>query len=137
MEHIKQELNAYKHNKRLLEKMEEEIEEYRNKATSCTSVLSDMPKGTGIHDKVAQYASIIADIEVEKMNQRILLEKSRKDIEDIINKIDQPYRNILYFRYIKEETLEEIACDIGYNYVHICRLHQKALLEYKKFKDVK
>jgi DNA-directed RNA polymerase specialized sigma subunit len=136
MENTKKELNAYKHNKRLLEKMDEEIEEYRNKATSCTSVLSDMPKGTGIHDKVAQYASIIADIEAEKMEQRILLEKSRKDIEDIINKIEQPYRNILYFRYIKEETLEEIACDIGYNYRHLCRMHEKALLEFKRIKDV-
>jgi RNA polymerase sigma factor (sigma-70 family) len=135
MEEVKKELSAYKHNKKLLEKMEEEIEEYRNKATSCTSVLSDMPKGTGIHDKMAQYASIIADIEAEKINQLIELEKSKQVIENTISKLEQPYRNIIHYKFIDSMTLEDIAPEVPCSERQIYRLYKKALQEYKKIKD--
>ena len=113
MEDIKKELSSYKHDKRLLEEKEKEIDEYRNKATSCTSVLSDMPKGNAVHDKVAQYASIIADLEKEKYELCITLETNKRKIEQIINNLEQPYRNILYFRYIKDYNLTHIACDMN------------------------
>ena len=44
MEEIIYELNSYKHDLQLLEEKEKEINEYRNKATSCTSVITGMPR---------------------------------------------------------------------------------------------
>lgn len=135
IEEIKQELKSYIHDKTLLTEIDKEIEEYRTKATSCTAELSDMPKGSRkIKDKLAEYASIIADLQMEKLEEQINMEKQKKQLEDTIKKIEQPYKNILYFRYILDNKLEDVADMIKYDYKYVCKLHSKALFLYRKQK---
>ena len=76
-------------------------------------------------------------MEQEKVSQLIELENKKSAIESIIEKVEQPYKNILYFKYIKDFTLEVIAEKIGYNYRYTCKLHQKALQLYKQNKEIK
>lgn len=136
IEEVKEELQSYIHDLNLIEEKETEIEEYREKATSCTSQLSDMPKGSSkIHDKVAEYAAIIADLQIEKYNYLIEMEQKKKRIEDKIDKIKQPYKNILYYKYIKGYNLTNIAAKLSYEYKWTCKLHGTALEEYRKQHD--
>lgn len=135
MEEVKKELNSYIQEKKYLEQLDAEIEEYRTKATSCTAELSDMPKANKrIYDKVAEYAAIIADLEYEKIDERIKIEKQKKLIEDKVKCLDQPYKNILYFKYIKGYDLTEVAKEIRYEYKYTCSLHGKALKQYQEIK---
>lgn len=128
---IKKELNSYRYDLDLIEEMKCEIEEYRNKATSCTSQLNDMPSGSKkIQDKIAEYAAIIADLEKEKYDLLIAMEQNKQKIENKIMQIDQPYRNILFFSYIRGLDLNKVAVRINYSYKWTCDLHITALEKY-------
>ena len=56
---------------------------------------------------------------------------TKKKIEDKIDMLEQPFRNILYFKYIKGLTLTEVANNIHNGYKYTCDLHGQALMKYK------
>lgn len=132
MEETKKELSSYLQDKRLLKEKENELEELKTKATKITTELRDMPKGTPeIQDRMAEYASKIVDLKNEKYAQIIKMYKTKKEIEDKIELIDQPYKNILHFKYIKGLNLTQVANEIKYEYEYTKKLHGIALLKYK------
>lgn len=85
-----------------------------------------------IQDRMAEYTSEIVQLKNEKYDQIINMYKTKKKIEDKIDLLDQPYKNILYFKYIKGLSLTEVANEIGYNYKWTCELHGHALTKYKQ-----
>ena len=132
MEDIKKELSAYLQDEKLLKDKEEDLEELITRAEKITTELSDMPKGTPeIQDRIAEYAAEIVDLKNEKYDQIIKMYKTKKQIEDKIDLLDQPYRNILYYKYIKGYDLTKVANIVGYNYKWTCELHGNALQTYK------
>lgn len=133
MEETKRELGAYLQDKKLLKEKEDDLEELITRATKITTELSDMPKGTPkLEDRMAELASQIVDMKNEKYGQIIKMYKTKKQIEDKIDLLEQPYRNILYFKYIKGKNLTEVANVIGYNYKWTCEMHGYALKKYKE-----
>lgn len=133
MDEIKKELGSYLQDKRLLKEKEDDLEELITKATKVTKELNDMPQGTPeIQDRMAELASQIVDMKKEKYEQIINMYKTKKKIEDKIDILEQPYKNILYFKYIKGLNLTEVANKIGYNYKWTCELHGHALAKYKQ-----
>lgn len=133
MEETKRELGAYLQDKKLLKEKEDDLEELITRATKITTELSDMPKGTPkLEDRMAELASQIVDMKNEKYWQIIKMYKTKKQIEDKIDLLEQPYRNILYFKYIKGKNLTEVANVIGYNYKWTCEMHGYALKKYKE-----
>ena len=119
--------------KRLLQEKEEDLEELITKATKITTELNDMPKGSPeIQDRMAQLASQIVDLKNKKYDQIIKMYKTKEAIEGKIDKLEQPYKNILYFKYIKGFGLTKVANEIGYNYKWTCELHGHALAKYKQ-----
>lgn len=132
MEDIKKELGEYLQESKLLKNKEEELEELITKATKVTTEISDMPKGSPkVEDKMAEYAAKIVDIKNEKYEQLINMYKAKKKVEDKIDKLQQPYKNILYYKYIKGYSLTEVAYQIGYDYDYTRRMHGIALVKYK------
>ena len=102
MEETKKELSSYKQEKKLLKEKENALEELKTQATKITTELSDMPKGSPEEqDRMAKYASMIVDMKNEKYDQLIKMYKTKKELEDKIDLLEQPYKNILYFKYIK------------------------------------
>lgn len=133
MDEVKKELNAYLQEQKLLKEKEEALENLKVKAMQVTKEISDMPKGSPeTQDKMAEYATMIADMKKEKYCQLIKMYKTKKMIEDKIDLIEQPYKNILYFKYIKGYGLTKVANEIGYNYKWTCELHGNALARYKQ-----
>ena len=132
MEETKRELGAYLQDKKLLKEKEDDLEEIITRATKITTELSDMPKGTPkLQDKMAELASQIVDMKNEKYGQIIKMYKTKKQIEDKIDLLEQPYRNILYFKYIKGLNLTQVANKIDYDYEYTKKLHGTALIKYK------
>ncbi|MGN1298104.1 MAG: hypothetical protein ACI4VH_06820 [Clostridia bacterium] len=68
--------------------------------------------------------------------EKILKEKNKqKEIVETINKIDYPFRNILFAVYIQGKSLVKVASDMNYSYVHICREHGIALNKFDSFAE--
>lgn len=133
MEETKQELGAYLQDKRLLKEKEEDLEELITRATKITTEISDMPKGTPqVQDKIAELAAEIVELKNEKYEQIIKMYKTKKEIEDKIDLLEQPYRNILYFKYVKGKNLTEVANMINKEYKWTCKLYGEALKKYKE-----
>ena len=132
MEETKRELGAYLQDKRLLKEKEDDLEELITKAEKITTELNDMPKGIPeIQDKMGELATQIVDMKNEKYRQLIKMYKTKKQIEDRIDLLEQPYRNILYFKYIKGFNLTKVANEIDYDYEYTKKMHGTALIKYK------
>ena len=61
--------------------------------------------------------------------------KVQIEIENRIDQMKQPYKNILYFRYIKGYNLTEVAGEIEEEYDYTRKLHGIALIKYRDIKD--
>lgn len=130
---VKEELGQYLQDKKLLQEKELDLEELITRATKVTTEMSDMPKGSPkVEDRMAELTAQIVDLKNQKYDQIIKMYKTKKEIEDKIDLLKQPYKNILYYKYIKGEKLEKISLEIGYNYKWTCELHGEALLLYKQ-----
>ncbi len=74
------------------------------------------------------------DMMIEKSNveEKRLLEilERKQTIEEKINLLDQPYRNVLYLKYIRAYTIDEVALNMNYSSKRIYQLHRIALEKY-------
>lgn len=69
----------------------------------------------------------------DKIDKRVdELVEIKQEILSAINEVEDPtLRTLLQLRYINFETWEQIAIDMHYSYMQVCRLHGKALEKVK------
>lgn len=133
IEECKEELKAYIYDKTFIEERMQDIEERKVLLEKITATITDTPGATSIvQDKVAEGIANIMDLtaDLEKLIEE-LKEKQIK-IENKIDKLEQPYKNILYMMYIKGNSLVTVASNMNYSYVHMCREHGNALRKYSE-----
>ena len=87
------------------------------------------PSADSIPNEVIRRAELEADISRKTERFMQLKHKIINEIQLLDNAV---YVNILYKRYVEYKSLEEIAVEMNYSYIHIKRLHGYALLEFKK-----
>lgn len=106
----------------------EEIAYWESKAQKVTSSWSAVPSGGKGSDKVQMGAIKIAELReslIDKINHLVAV---RIDIERAIGTVqDDTQRRLLRRKYINGLTLEQIAVEMHYSYVHTCRIHGYAL----------
>ena len=86
----------------------------KEKATSTTQTMSDMPKGSSKSDKVGNYAVKIAELQklIEIKEHDIITAET--EIQKYINNIDDSLiRLIIYYRNIRCFSWGEVARHIG------------------------
>ena len=109
----------------------EQIEALNDLATSCTAVISDMPRnpnrgGSRMEDAVMK----IIDLQEEIKNDMIALVNLKREIMDVIKAVSSlELRTILEKRYLSFISWERIAVELGYSIQHTYRLHDMALKE--------
>ena len=125
---VKEWLNrGFKLNKEI-EQLREAKEKAKNLACSVVSNLeNERVQGTcgnPTEDKMVNYAEYS-----RLLYQRIdkLLEINKEIVSAISKVEDTTLRSLLTARYINFKTWEQIAVDMNYSYVHVLRLHDKAL----------
>lgn len=83
------------------------------------------------------------DIKLKKIMEKIIKDEEqfiaavekKQQIHNQINSIEQPYRNILYFRYVCDKTFDQIAFKMNYSTKRIYQLHKEAIYIYcQKYK---
>lgn len=128
----KEELLQYKYARKKVDEALEEYEKYKTRAEKMTTIISDMPRGTSNTNKVEDNAVEMADISRIYEERWLEAEKEKLEVEQKIEKVEEPYRTILHKRYVEELNFEKIADEMGYSYVRITHLHGEALIEYEK-----
>lgn len=74
-------------------------------------------------DKAAEYAELIDS----KIRELVGI---KTEIIRAVGRVDDPtLRALLEARYINFKTWEQIAVKLSYSYMHVCRLHGRALVE--------
>lgn len=131
----KEELLQYKYAREKIQETLEEYQKYKDRAEKMTSIISDMPRGTSSFDKVADNAVKMADLSAEYEKRWLEAEHTKLKIEKSIDGIEEPYRTILYMKYVQEKKLEEIAYKLNANYTYICEQHGIALKKYDENKE--
>lgn len=79
---------------------------------------------TYIDDKADLFSEIL---ELKDRQKRILLQ---------LKEVRQPYRNILYKRYIKGKSFVKIADEMNYDFKYTTNLNGTALIEFDKLDKV-
>ena len=123
-EYLRQYINA----KNRFKSISDEMIEIRSEATRITPVISDMPSGSHVNDKIA-----LSIEKLDKCAERLEEEAKRmqmamNNVQSVIDSVSNPtYRQVLIYRYINGYTWEQIAVKMNYTYRNITRLHGKAL----------
>ena len=137
LERSKQELKDYIYNKKWIEEKLLDIKERRVLLENISGTISDMPRGTPkVVDKKAEELSKIIDDTNEMEIYVKQLKEKQLNIENKIDRLEQPYKNILYFRYIRGYNLTEVSNEIEEEYDYTRKLHGIALIKYSKLEEV-
>ena len=127
-------LNRYREAINEIDSITEEMAHIRSNAMRITPVITDMPSGSNVNDKIALSVEKLDECAKKLEEEAKRMQKAMDDVQNVINSVSNPtYRQVLTYRYINGYTWEQIAVVMNYSYVHICRLHGYAL---KVAKDV-
>lgn len=142
IEDIKKELKEYYGNQQIIntyEKNNGRIEDLYDNATRVTVVLSDMPKGSSevTDTKIAGNIAEIIDLKkenkkIEDTNNMLLIEMKHRNliVYSTILQLENPYKEILYYRYIENMNFNEISDIMKKEYKWCNKLNGKALHKY-------
>lgn len=127
----REDLKNYKYNQIWIKDQTEYIEAQKETINKLNTILSDMPKnGKYVYDKEAENLTKLMDCFNELM-QKIVKEKEQQNkIVEQVNKIEFPYRNILYKVYIQGKTLVKTANEMHYSYERMKHMNGIALLKF-------
>lgn len=130
----REDLKDYKNNQIWIKEQMEYIEGQRETINRLNSILSDMPKGSRkVYDTEAEKIAKLEDCFSELMDNVIREENKQKQIVNLVNNMEYPYKNILFEVYIQGKSLVKVASDMDYDYKHMCYKHGIAL---KKFDEL-
>lgn len=79
-------------------------------------------------EKLAKYI----DDKEELFNEVLELKDKQKRILLQLKEMRQPYKNILYKKYIKGKSIVKIADEMNYNFKYTANLNGTALEEFEK-----
>lgn len=133
IEEAKKELREYRDNIKYIDEKQNDAEELKARILSITSNADGMPKAKGDNldnAPLEENLDRIKEIEKDcnKKLQELLLKKYL--VENKIEQLEQPYKSILYLKYIRGIKLYKVADELNYSYGHARRLHQEALEKY-------
>lgn len=99
---------------------------------------SDVVQSGGSGDKLGDTVAKIIDLQKEINEEIDRLVDLRREVMATIDKVEgSDLRDILYRRYLRFESWEEIAVGTAYTYRHVLRLHGIALKKVSEImKDV-
>lgn len=132
-EEAKKELREYRDNIKYIDERQLDAEELKARILNISAKLSDMPSGKGSNPEKAPLEETLDKLkEIEKdcnnKLQELLIKKFV--VENKIEQLEQPYKSILYLKYIRGMKLPVIANELNYSYGHVKNMSKEALEKY-------
>ena len=129
----REDLKNYKYNQIWIKDQTEYIETQKETINRLNSILSDMPKGSRVvYDNEAEKLAQLMDCFNELMDKVIEEKEKQKQIVEVINKIEFPYKNILLKHYIQGKKLVTVASEMHYNYEYTKKSNKIALIKFEE-----
>ena len=134
----REDLKKYKYNQIWIKDQTEYIETQKETINRLNSILSDMPRGSKqVYDSEAEKLAKLMDQFNDLMDHVIEEKEKQKKIVEIINRIEFPYRNILFKVYIQGKSLVKTADEMNYSYERMKHMNGIALLKFDESEDKK
>lgn len=134
----KEELSEYRFKIKKAEQTLEEYESFKTRAEKVTAVMNGVNSRTNIiSDKVGENAIKMAELSALYQKEWQEAELERLSLISKIKNLDEPFRTILFMRYIQEKSFEHISESIKYSYSRTIHLHGIALQLFDKNKNSK
>lgn len=111
----------------------QQIDSLNELATTCTSVLTGMPRNPSASvSRMADAVCKIVDLQADINHDIDMLVDLKKEIMGVIKAVENPeYQTLLEKRYLCFLSWEKIAVDMGYDLRYIHKLHTRALEDCK------
>lgn len=133
----KEKLSQYKYKRDRVSQTLEDYEMYKTRAEKMTAIISEASAHTNkVSDKVGDNATIMADLALKYEKRWIEAELELSKLIDSIDNLEAPYRDILYYRYVRLYDFRTVGDQIGYSYDRVIHLHGIALLKYEEVNNV-
>lgn len=124
----KEQLKEYRENHLYIKQKKEDLEEYSAIIEKATSILSHTRANGSGKDKLADQINKITELESEFINNLHKLLLKKFVIDGNIDKLEFPYRDVLFMRYSRAKSWDEIKRELKYDSEdYIYKLHGKAL----------
>ena len=124
-------LKNYKHTEEWIKGRIEYIEQYKSNINRLNSILSDMPKGSKeVQDSEAEKIAELLDSVDELLEKVKEKNKQQMKILQQLEKVGQPYRNILDKCYIQNKNLVVVSAEMNYSYERMKHMHRIALIKF-------
>lgn len=132
VEEAKKELKEYRESILYIKEQQDDIEELRGilEKTTTRLSLSKTDNNSMSTDKFSDGIDRISRIEQEKDKKLEELLLKKFVIDEKIDKLEFPFRDVLFMRYSRGKSWEEIAKALKYDKYYIFELHGKALQKY-------
>lgn len=122
-------LRQYGDCERRIQSRQRRIERLKEQAKSITQTLSERVQSSGGGDSQARiietYVDMQRELEQEVQHFRELQSQVYSAIEALE---DSRQKDVLERYYLEGMTFEQVAVDLHYSYMQICRIHGRALV---------
>ena len=123
----KEYLLQYREAMRRVQAITEHLTELRAIAERITPNYNSSGGNHQAGDKIGSAVAKIVDAEVKTTAEIDQLTALETEIISVIDRVQEPYRTLLYERYVNGLTFERIAVRMNYSWRQIIRLHGQAL----------
>lgn len=134
IDEARKELREYRDNIKYIDEKQSDSEELRSRIEKISnSNVDGLPKGRGTNPDEAPFEESLDKImqiqeDCKEKLRELLIKKFM--VENKIEQLEQPYKSIIYMKYIRGINLYKVSEELGYSYKQVKRLHQTALEKY-------
>lgn len=134
VQEAKQELKEYRDDLAYTRGKQEDLEEIRTDIEKMTTRLSKTKTSNNSMSSDKMTNGIIRMQAIEKEYEKKLNELILKKliVDEKIDKLEEPYRSLLFYRYSRRMSWAEVARKIDYGIDNTYKLHGKALYLYSQ-----
>lgn len=112
------------------------LDELRAMAERITPNYSGGGGGHQTGDRLGAAVARIVDAEAKVDAEIELMTATAREIRKTIEAVPEPYRTLLYERYINGKAWEQVAVDMHYSYRGVTKMHGRALQAVKECIEV-
>lgn len=130
----KKELREYRENIKYIREKQEDVEEIRQVLVKTTTRISPTKTSNSSMstDKFSDGLDRIDAIERDKDKKLAELLTKKWVIDEKIDKLEYPYRDVLFMRYARGKSWNTISQELDYELRYIHKIHSEALFRYIK-----
>ena len=124
------ELEDYKYEFQYFQEKSKEIERLKKEIQKSYNRLNELKESKIDTSELNKQIQIIADKQSKEENALLTILSKKQEIEKRLENLPQPYKNILFLKYISLNTIDEIALKMNYSSKRIYQLHKKGISIY-------